>query len=209
MLSLPLSTSRWWNILHRHPLIRHKDYLRLHILLLISRTYHVITQTYSPWNHRGEYSSSWYLDYTQVYFCLPLLSCTLRPTLYPQILLPEKSRGEYSSFMFLSFCSRFTSACMTYCAPWGPSMSSPKFSCPCKPQGWISFILIASFSLQSRCFEGNTFHFPSFPDCRPHLPHKANPLSLKLTGLNFIHDYPPGTHQDLLGSFNSSLFKRL
>ena len=79
MLSLPLSTSRWWNILHRHPLIRHKDYLRLHILLLISRTYHVITQTYSPWNHRGEYSSSWYLDYTQVYLCLPLLSCTCGP----------------------------------------------------------------------------------------------------------------------------------
>ena len=44
-----------------------------------SQTYHVIPKVYSPWNHRGEYSSSWYLDYTQVYLCLPLLSCTCGP----------------------------------------------------------------------------------------------------------------------------------
>ena len=121
----------------------------------------------------------------RLYPGLPLSSplvVHLRPPLYPPILFPEKSRGEYSSFTFLWFCSRFTSDFMSYCAPRGPSMSSPNFFRPSKPQRWISFILIPSFSAQSRCFEGNTFHSTSFPDCRPHLPHKANPFSLKKTG---------------------------
>ena len=98
---------------------------------------------------------------------------------------------------------------MSCCAPRGPSMSSPKFPRPCKPQEWISFILVPSFSAQSRLFEGITSHFTSFPDCCPHLPHKANNFSLKITGLNFIPDYLHGTHQDFLGLFNSSLFERL
>ena len=98
---------------------------------------------------------------------------------------------------------------MSCCAPQGPLMSSPKLSRPCKPQEWISFILVPSFSAQSRLFEGITSHFTSFPDCCPHLPHKANNFSLKITGLNFIPDYLHGTHPDFLGLFHSSLFERL
>ena len=43
----------WVNILYGHPLIRLKVYLCLHILLFTSRTYYVLTQTYSPWKPTG------------------------------------------------------------------------------------------------------------------------------------------------------------
>ena len=98
---------------------------------------------------------------------------------------------------------------MSCCAPRGPLMSLLKFPRPCKPQEWISFILVPSFSAQSRLFEGIISHFTSFPDCCPHLPHKANNFSLKITGLNFIRDHLHGTHRDFLGLVNFSLFERL
>ena len=185
------------NILHCHPLIRLKVYLCLHILLFTSRTYYVLTQTYSPWKPTGV-----------------------------NVLHPDTSIIQRSTSVF-PFCR----------APCGPPCSHqysslkgvrvntlhslsfdfthrlPLLSClvvhPCKPQEWISFILVPSFSAQSRLFEGITSHFTSFPDCCPHLPHKENNFSLKITGLNFISDYLHGTHQDFLGLFNSSFFEKL